>query len=52
MIYTIVNQEHNNHTGHSFRKSGWSIEAAVGISSQKLGIKYGRLLLSEFCFML
>jgi hypothetical protein len=35
-----------NHTGHSFRRSGVSIAAAVEYLSQKRWIKYGRLLLS------
>jgi hypothetical protein len=46
MIYTIVNQKHNYHTGHSFRGSCGSIKVAVEISSQKRWIKYGRLPLS------
>jgi hypothetical protein len=44
MIYTIVKQEYKNHTGQSFCKYGGSIKAEVEISSQKLWIKYSRLL--------
>jgi hypothetical protein len=45
--FGAVNMDRGNyHTGHSFRRSGGSIAAAVEYSSQKRWIKYGRLLLS------
>jgi hypothetical protein len=46
MTYAILNQEHNNYTGHSFLRSGGSIKWVVEILSPMRWMKYDRLLRS------